>query len=80
MAPSFIPIEQLRTKFYQKENSSKTFLDLSEEQLLLLSKKVYRMQEKMEDNNQSIKINRMSNLERYQRILLYLTNPHIHLE
>ena len=29
----FIPMEQYRVKFYQKEKSSKRFLELSEEQL-----------------------------------------------
>ena len=79
MAPMFIPIESLKTKFYQKEYDSKKFLELSEEQLSSLAKKVYKMQEKTEDNAM-YKTERALRLERYQRALQYITNPYIHLE
>jgi len=79
MTPYFIPIDYYRTKFYQKENNSKRFLELSEEQLSTLSKKVYKKQEKM-INNLSQKSERISKLERYQKTLQYLTNPNIHID
>lgn len=72
-------VEHNKTKLYQRENCSKNFLEISEEQLLELSKKVYRMQEKTEEQS-SLKSSRVINLERYQRALLYLTSPQIHLE
>ena len=72
-------IEHYKTKFYAKENSSKRFTDLDEEQLSFLAKRVYKMQEKMADN-QMQNFNRIPKLDRYYKTLQYLTNPLIHLE
>jgi len=47
MAITFTSVDYYWTKFYQKENNSKSFLELSEEQLSIVSKMVYKMQEKM---------------------------------
>ena len=42
MAMGFVPIEHYRTKFYQKENQSKRFSELTEENLANISKKIYK--------------------------------------
>ena len=79
MALGFIPIEHYRTKFYQKESQSKRFKDVTEEQLAVLAKKAYRKLEIMAED-QSYHTQKMSRLDRYQRTLLYLTNPNIHFD
>jgi len=79
MATDFISIDYYINKFYLKEKDFKRFLELSEEQLSTLSKMVYKMQEKM-STNLSQKTKSISKLERYQKTLQYLTNPHIHLD
>lgn len=79
MASSIIPLDSYRTKLFQRERDSKNFLELSEEDLVLLSKKVYKKEEIMDDVLlQGTK--KMSNLERYRRTLQYLTSPLIGLE
>ncbi len=78
MTLGFIPIEHYKTKFYQKENQSKRFKELTEEQLAILAKKVYKKQEIIEESISPF--HRSPLLERYQRILLYLTNPNIHMD
>ena len=77
MAIAFTSINQYWTKFYQKENNSKRFLELSEEQLSTISKKVYKTQESATLSQKSENI---SKLEKYKNTLQYLTNPLIHLE
>lgn len=79
MISGIVPLDSCRTKFYQRERDSKRFLDLSEEDLVLLSKKVYRKEEIMEDTLLG-RVKKMSNLERYQKTLQYLTSPLIGLE
>ena len=79
MATDFISIDYYINKFYLKEKDFKRFLELSEEQLSTLSKMVYKMQEKM-STNLSQKTKSISKLERYQKAMQYLTNPHIHLD
>lgn len=79
MAPSFIPLDRFRTKFYQKGVNSKGFLELSEENLAEVAKKVYKKQEMAADVLANGTI-RFAKLERYQDTLQYLTNPLIHLE
>lgn len=79
MASSFIPLDHYRTKFYQREVCSKNFLELSDEQLSILSKKVYRWQELMTDHKVYFS-DRMCKLERYQNTLEYLISPLIHHE
>ena len=79
MAPSFIPIEHYRTKFYQKETSSRGFTELSEEQLLALAKKIYIIQDE-EVKELLPKSEKTAKFEKYQRVLQHLTNPYIHLE
>ena len=79
MASSIIPLDSYRTKLFQRERDSKSFLELSEEDLVLLTKKVYKKEELMDDVLlQGTK--KMSNLERYRRTLQYLTSPLIGLE
>lgn len=72
MATNFISIEYYKTKLYQKESNSKKFSELSEKQLSIISKKVYKMQETMKES--------ISKLERYQKTIQYLTNPYIYLD
>lgn len=79
MISGIVPLDSCRTKFYQRERDSKGFLDLSEKDLVLLSKKVYKKEEIMEDTT-VCRAKKMSNLERYQKILQYLTSPLIGLE
>lgn len=79
MASSIIPLDSYRTKLFQRERDSKRFLELSEEDLVLLSKKVYKKEEIMDDVLLQGTKN-MSNLERYRRTLQYLTSPLIGLE
>lgn len=80
MAIGFIPIEHYRTKFYQKENQSKRFTELTEDQLAKVAQKVYRRQEITEDGLPSYQLGKISKLDRYVKTLLYLTNPNIHMD
>lgn len=75
MTTSFI----FPSKFYQKENSFKNFKDLSEEQLSILSKKVYEKQEIMQSNLPN-SYTKLSNFETYQKTLQYLINPQIYFD
>lgn len=75
MAITFTSVDYYWTKFYQKENNSKSFLELSEEQLSIVSKMVYKMQEKM-----STTLSKKDENTKYQKTLEYLTNPLIHLD
>lgn len=77
MISSFIPIDIYRTKLYQKESSFNKFSELSKEQLSLLSNKVYKMQEQLSEELSPI-LKNISNLEKYQKTIKYLTNPQIH--
>lgn len=74
MAIAFTSLDQYWTKFYLKEKDFKRFSELSEKELSSLSKKVYKMQEKMSNNILQ------SKLERYQKTLQYLTNPRIYMD
>ena len=76
---SFIPVESFQNRFYLKERSSNGFSDLSEDRLSEIAKRVYKRQEMMEDSPIR-RTERLSKLERYQKTLLYLTSPQIHLE
>ena len=80
MASGFIPIEHYRTKFYQKENQSKKFTELIEEHLVQIANKIYRKQEITEEVPTSYPKGNFSKLERYIKVLQYLTNPSIHME
>jgi len=77
MISSFMPIDIYRTKLYQKESSFNKFSELSKEQLSLLSNKVYKMQEQLSEELSPI-LKNISNLEKYQKTIKYLTNPQIH--
>lgn len=79
MATGFVPIEHCRTKFYLNERYFKGFSELSDEQLVELSKKVYRRDEIFSDTD-SRSSKRFLKLEKYQRTLQYLTSFNIHLE
>jgi len=79
MKYGFASLDCLRAKFYQREPGSKNFLEMSEEQLSVLAKKVYEKEETMvctlpQMSEKTVK------LERYRRTLLYLTNSYINLE
>ena len=73
MTYDFTPLEYYQTKFYQKEGNFKKFANISEEQLSLISKKLYKNQEKC--NNTPL-----NNLDKYKKILQYISNPLIHLD
>ena len=79
MGYGFASLNYLMTKFYQRERDSKKFLEITEEQLSALAKKVYEKEETMMSGLTQL-LDKMSNLERYRRSLQYLTNPHINLE
>ena len=79
MASNLIPIELSITRFYLKGNNSKRFLALSEEDLEKLSKRIYIEQDEIAETQSRI-LGGLSKLERYQKTLQYLTNPHIHLD
>lgn len=79
MASSFIPLETLRRKFYQKEHGSNKLMNVTDEKLSLLMDKVEHKQ-KMDSDNTGCCLSRFSKLERYLNSLRYLTNPFIHLE
>lgn len=79
MALNYAPINRYLTKFYQYENSFKGFSKLSEEQLVDLTKKVYRHQELMSKTSSNISI-KLSKLEIYSKTLQYLTNSSIHFD
>ena len=79
MALNYVPINRYLTKFYQYENNFKGFSKLSEEQLVDLTKKVYRHQELMSKTSSNISI-KLSKLEIYNKTLQYLTNSNIHFD
>ena len=79
MAAAFVPIEHYRCKFYQKENSTKRFMDLSEERLEDLTKKA-EIRKKILEEGQPSFINGMTGLDRYCKTMQYLTSSNIHLE
>lgn len=79
MSLGFIPVEHYKTKFYQRERESKRFKEMTEEQLVAISKKVYRRLEITEEAP-SYQLTRVNKLDRYQSTLIYLSNPHIHFE
>lgn len=79
MATGYIPIERCRSKFYQSERYFGSFMNLDEEKLVELAKKVYRRLEIFEDTEPR-GFGRFSKLDRYQRALQYLTSFNIHLE
>lgn len=80
MATGFVPIDHYKTKLYQREKDSKRFLDMSEEQLTEISKKVYRRQEIMDEMLPHGRRSSFQKLERYYMTLKYLISPNIHLE
>ena len=80
MQPYFIPIEHYRKKIYSTEKTSKGFLDISEEQLEEIKKKVNKKREIMDGEPLSYAARKADKLDRYQKTLQYLTNPLIHVE
>ena len=79
MAPTYQPIEYYRRKFYQNEQNSKNFANLSAEQLAVVAGKIYKKQEQNPETTNHFQ-QRITNLDRYEKTLQYLTNPFIHLE
>ena len=80
MLPYFIPIEHYRKKIYSTEKTSKDFLDITEEQLELIEKKVKKKRELMDEEPTPYAMRKDDKLDRYQKVLQYLTNPMIHME
>lgn len=80
MLPYFIPIEHYRKKIYSTEKTSKGFLDITEEQLDEIEKKVRKKREIMDSEPLSYAVRKADKLNRYQKTLQYLTNPLIHVE
>lgn len=79
MATDLIPLDHYRNTFYQREIYFERFLALSEEQLTVLSKNIYKIQEAM-TSDISRKLERTSKLERYQKTLQYLTSSNLSSE
>ena len=79
MAQTYMSVDQLKSKFYLKENSSKGFSELDEEKLAEVAKKVYKKQEVMFGKT-TRGFERIQKLDRYKNVLNYLTNPTIHFE
>ena len=80
MLPYFIPIEHYRKKIYSTEKTSRRFLDITEEQLEEIEKKVKKRRALMDEEPTSYAMRKVDKLDKYQRTLQYLTNPMIHLE
>lgn len=79
MALDFIPLDRYRTKFYQRDNSSKAFAELSEEQLSIVAKKADAMKQALISSGPR-KTDSVSPLEVYCKTLQYLTHQHIYLD
>ena len=80
MLPYFMPIELYRKKIYSTEKTSRRFLDITEEQLEGIEKKVDKKRAMMDEDITPYEMRKIDKLDRYQKILQYLTNPMIHLE
>ena len=80
MALGFIPVEHYRTKFYQKERESKKFQTMDEEQLATVAKKLYRKEEISSNDVNPFQSTRITKLDKYIKVLQYLSNPSIHME
>ena len=80
MALGFIPVEHYRTKFYQKERESKKFQTMDEEQLASVAKKLYRKEEISSNDVNPFQSPRITKLDKYIKVLQYLSNPSIHME
>lgn len=79
MAPIFKPVEYYTSKFYEKGKESKRFMDLTEDDLKELKKKVEEKRKMMSDNVTFRSVH-MPKFDVYQSALEYLTNPTIHLK
>ena len=79
MAPIFKPVEYYTSKFYEKGKESKRFMDLTEDDLKELKKKVEEKRQMMSDNV-TFRAVHMPKFDVYQSALEYLTNPTIHLK
>ena len=79
MALGLIPVENYRTKLYQKGNSSNKFESMSEEELAIVAKKIYERQE-IPSIKRNYNAERSPKLEHYIKTLKYLINPDIHME
>ena len=80
MQSYFIPIEHYRNKIYSTEKTSKGFLDITEEQLDEIEKKVQKKRKIMDEEPLSYVARKADKLDRYQKTLQYLTTPLIHVE
>ena len=72
MALKIVSLEQCKTKLYQRENFFKYFNDITEEDLVEITKKVYRFLSIMYNPNTTTKPETINDLEKYKRILSYL--------
>lgn len=79
MAPIFKPVEYYTSKFYEKGKESKRFMDLTEDDLKELKKKVEDKRKMMSDTVTFRSVH-TPKFDVYQSALEYLTNPTIHLK
>ena len=79
MAPIFKPVEYYTTKFYEKGKETRRFMDLTEDDLKELKKKVEEKRQMMAENV-TFRSKQMPKFDVYQSALEYLTNPTIHLK
>lgn len=79
MAPIFKPVEYYTTKFYEKGKETRRFMDLTEDDLKELKKKVEEKRQMMAENV-TFRSKQMPKFDVYQSTLEYLTNPTIHLK
>lgn len=79
MAPAFKPVEYYTTRFYEKGKESNRFMDLTEEDLKELAKKVEEKRKIMAENV-NYRTKYMPKFDVYQSTLEYLTSTNIHLK
>ena len=79
MAPIFKPVEYYSSKFYEKGKETRRFMDLTEDDLKELKKKVEEKRQMMAENV-TFRSKQMPKFDVYQSALEYLTNPTIHLK
>ena len=79
MASIYVPIEQFKKKFYDREICSKGFSDLDDDKLAEIAKKLYKKQENL-FNKTTNGYEIIPKLDMYRNVLHYLTNPIIHFE
>lgn len=79
MAPAFKPVEYYTTRFYEKGKESNRFMDLTEDDLKELAKKVEEKRKIMVENV-TYRTKCTPKFDLYQSTLEYLTSANIHLK